>query len=335
MEDQYIIDQFSELQDHLLVAVFDGHSGTFAAEYCSMNLKSKIEESASWQAYAKMSQKTRKQNTNTLGEALVQAYLQLDDSLKSLKSDGLMEDNSGCTAVCCIITPTHLVCASVGDSRAVIGGKETTISLTEDHKPENPEECARIEKAGGFVADNRVLGELAMSRAIGDFRYKGNKQLAFHEQLVIAVPDVSVHERDLQNDCVLVVACDGVWDVLSNDEAVVFAQEYIEKPAAFSIHDYIQKANALPDQDNEVDDLPSKKRRLNANPEDDDDIESPSSSAEESSSDSESDEDGDHTTSSAVNTAGALISVALAKGSMDNISAVVVKFPAVNSLNKK
>jgi serine/threonine protein phosphatase PrpC len=309
------------------VAVFDGHSGTFAAEYCSMNLKSKIEESASWQAYMRMSQKTRKQNANTLGEALVQAYLQLDDSLKSLHIDGLMEDNSGCTAVCCIITPTHVVCASVGDSRAVIGGKETTVSLTEDHKPENPEECVRIEQAGGFVADNRVLGELAMSRAIGDFRYKGNTQLAFHEQLVIAVPDVSVHERDLQNDHVLIVACDGVWDVLSNDEAVVFAQEYIEKPAAFSIHDYIQKDNSLREQEKSEDAQPLKKRRVNADPEEDDNLES-------SSSDSESGEDGDHVAATAVNSAGALISVALAKGSMDNISAVVVKFPAVNSLQK-
>lgn len=345
MEDQYIIDQFMELPDHLIVAVFDGHSGTFAAEYSSMNLKSKIEESTAWQAYAKMSPKDRKKNSTKVGEALLQAYLQLDDSLRSLRADGLMEDDSGCTAVCCIISPSHVVCANVGDSRAVIGSKDKSISLTDDHKPENPEECARIEAAGGFVADNRVVGELAMSRAIGDFRYKGNPNLSFEKQLVIPVPDISVHERDLENDYVMVVACDGVWDAMSNDEAAVFVQEYIQKPEYLPLHDYIAaQTNNQDDDDDDIygDDngpvdstLPKKKRRLNPNPEDDDDVESPASSSDsESESSSESDNEGKNDKASAVNTAGALISLALAKGSMDNITAVVVKFPAIKTLEK-
>lgn len=210
-----------------------------------------------------------------------------------------------------------MVCANVGDSRAVIGSKNQTVSLTDDHKPENPDECARIERAGGFVADNRVVGELAMSRAIGDFRYKLNPNLAFHEQLVIPVPDISIHERNRKNDYVLVVACDGVWDAMSNDEAAVFTQQFLEKPQSFSIHDYMDqpmgKRRRLNDEENSQD---------NTSSSDDDDEEEEGSG----------DDDNEALKPTSLNAASALIAVALAKGSMDNISAIVVKFPAARQL---
>jgi serine/threonine protein phosphatase PrpC len=80
---------------------------------------------------------------------------------------------AGCTAVLAVVTPFHVVCASVGDSRCVIGqDKGACISLSNDHKPINKAEQVRIERAGGFVRENRVNGELAMSRALGDFQYK-------------------------------------------------------------------------------------------------------------------------------------------------------------------
>lgn len=211
-----------------------------------------------------------------------------------------------------------MVCANVGDSRAVVGSKNQSIALTDDHKPENPEECARIERAGGFVADNRVVGELAMSRAIGDFRYKLNPNLPFHEQLVIPVPDISVHERNRKNDYVLVVACDGVWDAMSNDEAAVFTQQFLEKPQSFSIHDYMDQPMG-------------KKRRLNSS-EDDSNDNSSNNNSEDDDEESGSGEDNEALKPTSLNAASALIAVALAKGSMDNISAIVVKFPAARQL---
>lgn len=108
--------------------------------------------------------------------------------------------------------------ASVGDSRSVLGSDSRVISFTEDHKPNLLEERRRIENAGGFVQFNRVNGELAMSRAIGDFRYKpSDKELAKHEFMVIAYPDIAIHRRT-KDDRVMILACDGVFDVLSNDE---------------------------------------------------------------------------------------------------------------------
>lgn len=91
----------------------------------------------------------------------------------------------GCTAVCALLTPSHVIVASCGDSRCIISGckqvddnadgsgpslQYTTVSMTEDHKPSLEDESIRISAAGGFVADDRVDGELAMSRAIGDYR---------------------------------------------------------------------------------------------------------------------------------------------------------------------
>jgi serine/threonine protein phosphatase PrpC len=130
------------------------------------------------------------------------------------------QDESGCTCVSAIITPTHVVCANVGDSRCIVGSTRTgaTVALTEDHKPSLPEEKIRIEKAGGFVRDDRVNGELAMSRALGDFRYKRDEKLQAHEYPVICYADVAVHRRSGKGDEVLVLACDGVFDVMENSE---------------------------------------------------------------------------------------------------------------------
>ena len=93
-----------------------------------------------------------------------------------------------------------------------------TTALTEDHKPSNPEERIRIENAGAFVMGDRVNGELAMSRALGDFRYKRNGSLSAKEHPVICFPDIAVHKRNGKRNELLIVACDGVWDVICNSE---------------------------------------------------------------------------------------------------------------------
>ena len=145
----------------------------------------------------------------------------------------LIQDESGCTCVCAIITPNYVVCANVGDSRCVVGSSTDTVSLTEDHKPDLAEEKERIEKAGGFVQFNRVNGELAMSRALGDFRYKVHPELPVHQQLVIPIPDIAIHQRR-QIDKVIILACDGVWDVLQNNEAVEFLTDIVFADNAIS-----------------------------------------------------------------------------------------------------
>jgi hypothetical protein len=79
---------------------------------------------------------------------------------------------AGCTAVVAVVHGTKLYVANAGDSRCVLCRGKETVSLTQDHKPTNPDEERRIKAAGGFVSDGRINGGLNLSRAIGDMNYK-------------------------------------------------------------------------------------------------------------------------------------------------------------------
>merc|ERR1719414_1139407 len=99
--------------------------------------------------------------------------------------------------------------------------------MSDDHKPNLPAERARIERAGGHVSLEgdghrpiyRVSGDLSVSRAIGDLRFKQNACLAPEYQIVCCTPDVQAFQRR-QDDEFMVLACDGVWDVLDSQQVV-------------------------------------------------------------------------------------------------------------------
>ena len=78
----------------------------------------------------------------------------------------------GCTACVALVTPHEIHVANAGDSRCVLARKNQAIEMSTDHKPELPGEKSRIEKAGGFVEENRVKGILNLSRSLGDLEYK-------------------------------------------------------------------------------------------------------------------------------------------------------------------
>lgn len=97
--------------------------------------------------------------------------------------------------------------------------------MSYDHKPENAEEKERIVKAGGYVEENRVKGMLNLSRALGDLEYKLDPDLAVEEQMITCVPDIKTEKID-KNTEFLIIACDGIWDCLTNQEAVDFVKEH-------------------------------------------------------------------------------------------------------------
>ena len=100
--------------------------------------------------------------------------------------------NAGCTATCAVIFKGTLYVANAGDSRAVLGhaGGETT-AMSFDHKPRQEKEMNRITKAGGFVNQfGRVNGNLNLSRAIGDLKYKQVPDIPPSEQIITAEPDI-------------------------------------------------------------------------------------------------------------------------------------------------
>ena len=123
--------------------------------------------------------------------------------------------NVGTTACVCLVTPTEIYCANTGDSRAILTRGTSTFELSDDHKPDNEDELIRIEAAGCDVTDGRVAGKLSLSRAIGDLAYKQNCNLSVEEQAITCVPDITRRERN-DEDSFLVIACDGIWDVLTS-----------------------------------------------------------------------------------------------------------------------
>eukprot|EP00301_Raphidiophrys_heterophryoidea_P024913 c8228_g1_i1.p1 GENE.c8228_g1_i1~~c8228_g1_i1.p1 ORF type:complete len:366 (+),score=82.32 c8228_g1_i1:147-1244(+) len=141
---------------------------------------------------------------------------------------------SGTTCVVCVCTPTQLIVANAGDSRCVLGSRDSAgqfyhRDLSRDHKPELAEEKKRIKKAGGLIKrlrdyDDTAVGPyrvwaqhtpapgLAMSRSIGD-------ELA-HSVGVSCKPEIITHDIDLSRDRFMILASDGVWEFISSKEAV-------------------------------------------------------------------------------------------------------------------
>lgn len=114
----------------------------------------------------------------------------------------------GAAIVFVIVTATEIGCAHLGDSRAVLVRKDKSIlSLTVDHKPTERSEIDLVKENRSYVIDDRTAGILAVSRSIGDFIIPG----------VSHIPDMTNYPRQ-ECDCRLVLACDGVFDVISNEE---------------------------------------------------------------------------------------------------------------------
>jgi len=148
----------------MLFGVFDGHGGREVAEYARENFKKKF-----------MKQKTFKDGNYK--QALTDAFLSLD---KDLKNEEFAQD-CGATACVTFVTKDKIFCANAGDSRAVLSKGKKAVPLSEDHKPNNREEYQRIQKAGHTVSMERVDGELALSRAFGDYGYKDGETLRAEE----------------------------------------------------------------------------------------------------------------------------------------------------------
>jgi len=138
------------------------------------------------------------------------------------ESDGPQVTDAGCTAVAAIVHNNVLYVANAGDSRGVLCRAGKAVELSHDHKPFQTTELERIRKAGGFVNEvGRVNGSLNLSRSIGDLKFKQSKDLPPAEQVITSHPDIKTFQLTDQDEY-FVLACDGVFDVLSNDALVKF-----------------------------------------------------------------------------------------------------------------
>ncbi|KAF2822022.1 protein phosphatase-like protein 2C [Ophiobolus disseminans] len=241
--------------DNGYFAIFDGHAGTFAADWCGKKLHLILED-------------TIRKNPNTpIPELLDQTFTVVDQQLEKLPLK-----NSGCTAVTAILRwedrvpnaqsstgsvlfapaavsaiknaegsetksdgpdaptsePTNeqavetklrgeasrqrvLYTANVGDARIVLCRNGRALRLSYDHKGSDENEGRRVASAGGLILNNRVNGVLAVTRALGD---------AYMKDLVTGHPYTTETVIQADQDEFMVLACDGLWDVCSDQEAV-------------------------------------------------------------------------------------------------------------------
>ncbi|KAG6574230.1 putative protein phosphatase 2C 76, partial [Cucurbita argyrosperma subsp. sororia] len=192
-----------------LFGIFDGHGGSRAAEFLKDHLFENLMKHPKFLMDTKV--------------AISETYQRTDAEFLSLEKETSRDDGS--TASTALLVGNHLYVANVGDSRAIISKGGEAIPLSEDHKPNRTDERRRIEKAGGVVmwaGTWRVGGVLAMSRAFG------NKML---KQFVVADPDIQDLEVDKDVE-LLILASDGLWDVVRNEDAVLVAGKEEEPEAA-------------------------------------------------------------------------------------------------------
>ncbi|KAJ8473347.1 hypothetical protein ONZ51_g7926 [Trametes cubensis] len=195
----------SEADCNTFFAVYDGHGGSAVAKYAGQHLHQRL---VSDDAYKR----------KDYPRALKNAFLGTDEDIRS--SPEFARDASGCTAVAALVTKEgKIYVANAGDSRSVISIKGEAKQLSFDHKPQNEKEKNRIVAAGGYIEYGRVNGNLALARALGDFDYKKNASLSPEAQIITSDPEVIEHTITAEDEFVI-IACDGIWDCLSSQQAV-------------------------------------------------------------------------------------------------------------------
>lgn len=223
MEDAHSCETNFKWKDWSFFGVYDGHAGATVSKFCTKHLLECIMKATAKEKGG--DSENPSVESVTLG--LREGFLALDRKLLEEPQYANGIDKSGTTAVVVMISPTHIIWANCGDSRGLLCRSGEVFYSTEDHKPVNTEEKQRIENAGGTVMMQRVNGTLAVSRALGDFEYKKITAFPPEKQLVSPEPEVYVIERSEDDEFVL-LACDGVYDVMINEEIATYIHHQLE-----------------------------------------------------------------------------------------------------------
>ncbi|KAL0481296.1 hypothetical protein AKO1_012760 [Acrasis kona] len=212
-----------------IFGVFDGHGGDYAAEWVSEKLTSNLSEEL------RITKTPPKERYESIFHSTDQ---QLRDVVgrPDLTPTSFM-DPSGTTACVCIIRnnkhsgDTTLTCLNAGDTRAVLFDDGEIVNLSDDHKPMDEVERSRVIKAGGFLHDERINGDLAVARSFGDFIHKCKFDFKEHEQPLVCTPDVrdfTLYNQSHNGLRFFLIASDGLWDVMSSKQAANYIKLEIE-----------------------------------------------------------------------------------------------------------
>eukprot|EP01071_Lankesteria_metandrocarpae_P009772 Lankesteria_metandrocarpae@DN5246_c0_g1_i1.p1 len=223
--------QLSSTIDSSFFAVYDGHGGRECAKFVRDHLAHVFQElmfartggmdNVPLEMLASEMHFSLTRGFTIIDEVFLAQPLPTDAGSKGASNAIVTRSGPGCAAVAVVILGKTLWCANCGDARVVLSRRGVAVQLSKDHKPDRPDEQQRILMAGGFVKNRRVLGRLAVSRAFGDADYK--KLKTGEAPLVVAVPEIR-HEILQPTDEFLLLACDGLFDVFSSQEAVDFVR---------------------------------------------------------------------------------------------------------------
>lgn len=208
--------KLNNIQTCYLVLLCDGHSG----EKCATHIINVL---------PKILQKTLKnisssESSKNINKLLTTVILNIDKDYKQYN------DLSGTTCVFGLFINNQLYIINIGDSRCIIGSMDEKVKLaTNDHKPGISKEYKRIYANGGSVTNidthrvyiDETANGLAISRVIGDVHYKGRN-------IVIANPDIYIRSILNKNEF-MILASDGLWDVVTNEEVILFVKQRINK----------------------------------------------------------------------------------------------------------
>lgn len=195
MEDFTVVKQDFFGEGTLFIGLFDGHGGREASEYVGNNFPTVLNSHINEQ----------------FPIALEKAFDEINQTIQPWCI------YVGTTACIAKITTESITVANVGDTRCIKVTGKSCKRLTFDHKPDIPEEKKYIEEHGGTVTQGRLNGILAVSRSLGD---------SSMGSAVNSKP--YIYEETLDEPCKIVFACDGVWDVMSEEEVADLVRQEID-----------------------------------------------------------------------------------------------------------
>jgi serine/threonine protein phosphatase PrpC len=197
MEDFTLIKHpfFSQGDNNLsLFAVFDGHGGTQIAEYLKNNFSEHLLNSIN------------KDYTLRFREILKKSIETMDKNMEKLE----FSQNCGSTGTFIIVNNNSIYCANIGDSKCFYINDKEAIQLTEDHNCKNEKEVEFLRSKGAVIFMQRIYGSLSLTRSFGDMEFK--------QYGVNAVPYITKINADKNNVKYIVIASDGIWDVVNDKD---------------------------------------------------------------------------------------------------------------------
>ncbi|KAE9585661.1 putative protein-serine/threonine phosphatase [Lupinus albus] len=217
-----VLDGMNKCFDQQMIhffGVYDGHGGSQVADYCRDRIHLALAEEIELVKEGLISGSMMDGCLDQWKKAFTDCFVKVDAEVGGkVNNEPVAPETVGSTAVVAIICSSHIIIANCGDSRAVLCRGKEPMALSVDHKPNRDDEYARIEAAGGKVIQwngYRVCGVLAMSRSIGD-RYLN--------PWIIPEPEVMFLPRAKDDEC-LILASDGLWDVMTNEEVCDLARK--------------------------------------------------------------------------------------------------------------